>query len=72
LLKELALYRSAQKPSAAPKRSFNGDGLVVPYLKNVRTTEETTMKSTVVASRFASAFDHNKWVSCSHWGMFPV
>jgi hypothetical protein len=27
--------------SAAPKRSFNGDGLVVSYLRNVRTTMET-------------------------------
>jgi hypothetical protein len=30
------------------------------------------MKPTVVASRLAFAFDHNKWVSYSHWGMFPV
>jgi hypothetical protein len=30
------------------------------------------MKLMVVASRSAFTFDHNKWISYSHWGMFPV
>jgi hypothetical protein len=30
------------------------------------------MKSTVIASRSAFAIDHNEWISCSHWGMFPL
>jgi hypothetical protein len=25
-----------------------------------------------VESNSAFTFDRNKWVSCSHWGMFPV
>jgi hypothetical protein len=25
-----------------------------------------------VAARFAFTFDHEKWISYSHWGMFPV
>jgi hypothetical protein len=41
-------------------------------LRNVRTIKERTMKLTVVASCFAFTFDHNKWISYSHWGMFPV
>jgi hypothetical protein len=28
------------------------------------------MTLTIVASR--SAFDHDEWISYSHWGMFPV
>jgi hypothetical protein len=56
--------------SAAPKLGFNGDSVAVPYLRNVRTTKEATMKLTIVASH--SAFDDNKWTSYSHWGMFPV
>jgi len=58
--------------SATPKQSFNGDGLVVSYLRNVHTTKETTMKLTVIASRSALAIDHDEWISLSHWGMFPV
>jgi hypothetical protein len=27
---------------------------------------------TVIASKSASAIDHDEWISCSHWGMFPV
>lgn len=27
---------------------------------------------TVTASRSASAIKHHEWISCSHWGMFPV
>jgi hypothetical protein len=30
------------------------------------------MKLTVVASCSALTFDHNKWISYSHWGMFPL
>jgi hypothetical protein len=30
------------------------------------------MTLTVVASCSAFTFDHNEWVSYSHWGMFPV
>jgi hypothetical protein len=30
------------------------------------------MKLTAVASRSAFTFDHNTWISFSHWGMFPV
>jgi hypothetical protein len=30
------------------------------------------MKLTVVALRSAFTFDHDKWISYSHWGMFPV
>jgi hypothetical protein len=57
---------------ATPKQDFNGDGVGVSYLKNVRTTKETTMKLTVIASRSEFAIDHDEWISCSHWGMFPV
>lgn len=28
------------------------------------------MTSTTSASAFAT--DHDEWVSCSHWGMFPA
>jgi hypothetical protein len=28
------------------------------------------MTSTTSATAFAT--DHDKWISCSHWGMFPV
>jgi hypothetical protein len=47
-------------------------GLVVSYLGNIRTTEEATMTLTVIASRSPFAIDHFEWISCSHWGMFPV
>jgi hypothetical protein len=30
------------------------------------------MKLTIIASRSAFAIDHDEWISCSHWGMFPV
>jgi hypothetical protein len=30
------------------------------------------MKLTVIASRSAFGVDHDGWISCSHWGMFPV
>jgi hypothetical protein len=57
--------------SAAPKQSFNGDGLAVSYLGNIHATKETTMKLTAI-TRSAFATDHDEWVSYSHWGMFPV
>ncbi|MGY4310852.1 hypothetical protein ACVWW1_000155 [Bradyrhizobium sp. JR3.5] len=28
------------------------------------------MTSTTSATAFAT--DHGEWISCSHWGMFPV
>ncbi|MGY3587588.1 hypothetical protein ACVIGB_003360 [Bradyrhizobium sp. USDA 4341] len=28
------------------------------------------MTSTTSATAFAT--DHDEWISCSHWGMFPV
>ena len=46
--------------------------LVVSYLENVRTTQEATMMLTVISSRSAFALYHVEWISCSHWGMFPV
>jgi hypothetical protein len=30
------------------------------------------MKLTATASSSALAIDQEEWVSCSHWGMFPV
>jgi hypothetical protein len=30
------------------------------------------MRPTVTASRSAFTFDHENWISYSHWGMFPV
>jgi len=56
---------------ARPKEDFNGDGLGASYLKNVHVTKEVTMK-TAIESRSALAIDHDEWISCSHWGMFPV
>jgi hypothetical protein len=56
--------------SATPKQIFNGGGLVVSYLSNVRTTKETIM--TVIASGSAFSINHDEWISYSHWGMFPV
>jgi hypothetical protein len=34
--------------------------------------EEITMQATSIASHPALTFDHDKWISCSHWGLFPV
>jgi len=56
--------------SATPKQIFNGDGLVVSYLRNVCTTKEATVM--VIASDSAFAINHDEWISYSHWGMFPV
>ena len=30
------------------------------------------MQSKSIAAQSASGFDHHKWISCSHWGLFPV
>jgi hypothetical protein len=65
LLNEPALVSLANQ-------TVNGDGLVVPYVGVARTTKETTMKLMAIASRSAFTIDHDEWISCSHWGMFPV
>jgi hypothetical protein len=51
----------------APNQGFNGDGLLRLYVRSARKTKEVTMPSTPVAT-----LDHHKWISCSHWGLFPV
>jgi hypothetical protein len=58
--------------STTLKQLFNGGSLVVSYLRNGRTTKETAMSLTVIASRSAFAINHYEWISYSHWGMFPV
>jgi hypothetical protein len=30
------------------------------------------MNLTAIASYAALVIDHDEWISCSHWGMFPV
>jgi hypothetical protein len=30
------------------------------------------MQATSTASTPALTFDRNKWISCSHWGLFPL
>jgi hypothetical protein len=30
------------------------------------------MQSTPVVSHSAFTFDYHEWISCSHWGLFPV
>jgi hypothetical protein len=30
------------------------------------------MKSTVIGLHSAFVIDRDEWISCSHWGMFPV
>jgi hypothetical protein len=30
------------------------------------------MQATSIASNSALTFNHDKWISCSHWGLFPV
>jgi hypothetical protein len=70
--------RSTKPPNPAgtllafPKRRFNGHGLFALYVRSVRLTMETTMKSTPVTSRSAFSLDHREWISCSHWGLFPA
>jgi hypothetical protein len=65
LLNEPALFSLANQ-------TFSGDGLVVPDVGDARTTKETTMKLTAITSRSAFTFDRDEWISCSHWGMFPL
>jgi hypothetical protein len=54
------------------KRTFSCESLAVPYLRCGRTTKETTMKSTIIPSCSERVIGHDEWISCSHWGMFPV
>lgn len=68
--KVIWFYRSARLQQPLPKAIFNGERLVVSYLTIVRTAKETIM--TVIASGSASAVNQTEWISCSHWGMFPV
>jgi hypothetical protein len=70
----LSEFLSGLQPriGANTKRLFNGDGLVVSYLRNIRTSKETIMKLTATASNPAFAIEQDGWISCSHWGMFPV
>jgi hypothetical protein len=37
-------------PSPLAKKIFNGDGLIVPYLRNDRRTKEMAMSATAIAS----------------------
>jgi hypothetical protein len=30
------------------------------------------MQTTSIGSNSALTFDRNKWISCSHWGLFPM
>lgn len=30
------------------------------------------MQATSIASNSALTFDRDKWISCSHWGLFPM
>jgi hypothetical protein len=30
------------------------------------------MQATSTASASALTFDRDKWISCSHWGLFPL
>jgi hypothetical protein len=56
----------------APNQGFNGLGLLALYVRSVRAIKEITMQSKPIASYSALAFDHDRWISCSHWGLFPV
>jgi hypothetical protein len=42
------------------KENFNGDGVVLSYLKRTCATGANDMS------------DHDEWVSYSHWGMFTL
>ena len=53
--------------SIALKGSFNGEDAVASYLNNVRATKADNHEQ--------GADDmsvHEEWISCSHWGMFPL
>ena len=55
------------------EENFNGDGAVVTYLNNVRTTKETDVVQIVNdAQGVEDMSDHDKWISYSHWGMFTL
>jgi hypothetical protein len=34
--------------------------------------KEISMQSKSIAPQSTPGFDHLKWISCSHWGLFPV
>jgi hypothetical protein len=51
------------------KQIFNCDGPLASYLVIVRTTKELAMA--VIASEHEFAIN-SEWISCSHWGLFPV
>ena len=75
--RDIGAFHATQLPSepaifSLANQSFSGDGLVVPYVGDARTTKETTMKLTAITSRSAFTIDHDEWISCSHWGMFPL
>src|SRR5437899_5739880 len=57
-----ARSRRARRSGIALKRSFNGDGSLVSYLDNIRTTKETTMNKGA-----DDMSDHDEWIRCSHW-----
>jgi len=55
------------------EENFNGDGAVVFYLNNVRTTKETDVVQIVNDAQGADdMIDHDEWISYSHWGMFTL
>jgi hypothetical protein len=58
------------RPVVTPKQIFSGDGLVVSYLRSIVQGRRKPM--TDIASRSAFAINLEVWISCSHWGMFPV
>src|SRR3984893_3973409 len=55
------------------EENFNGDGAVVSYLSDVRTTKETDVVQIVNDAQGADDMsDHDEWISYSHWGMFTL
>ena len=55
------------------KGNFNGDGAVVSYLNNVRTTKETDVVQIVNDAQGADDMsDHDEWIRYSHQGMFTL
>src|SRR5437899_30626 len=62
-----ARSRRVRRSGIALKGSFSGDGSVASYVDNIRTAKETTMNKGA-----DDMSDHDEWISCSHWGMFPL
>jgi hypothetical protein len=56
------------------KENFNGDGEVLSYLRNVRTTKDADRCTD--RGRYTQGTDdmndHDEWISYSHWGMFAL